>query len=372
MYCKDKGYSFNSNSYEINEFDLLQENCIFILEFDYLVKFDNLHSFPSRIRDVLIEINKNSSFIIPDNSDEIIMEFISEKFTCSLIRTLNGEIIVRRNNKQLIFNLLEDLSNGMSTISFDDRDNSKIRVIIGLLKDSLDIAVYSTAYNQLKNLYYVNPGSDIVHKSIRDDNFKLDKSIINLIRKNAVDMRITYKNEEEFISNVKKIFSHLNLSINNNTSNFAWDENFSKPKHEIDIAPTLYILILSLCEKAGLEINYEVGCTSGRIDLLVSGMIEKIGICNICIEIKKAHSSNLEHGLLSQLPEYMDKKGAIYGIYLILWFGNEEAIYSRFSGYKDLNSMLKTKKFDSKYKNFLRDIDIFSLDVSIPISASKK
>ena len=94
-----------------------------------------------------------------------------------------------------------------------------------------------------------------------------------------------------------------------------------QPKRETDIHPTIHGLLFDVALAKNLEIVPEYPVAGGRLDFLMSGVLKTGKIVSVCVEFKLAHSgSDLLHGLLKQLPAYMQAKGSDYGIYCVMFF----------------------------------------------------
>ncbi|MDQ4122738.1 MAG: hypothetical protein M3209_14975 [Acidobacteriota bacterium] len=95
------------------------------------------------------------------------------------------------------------------------------------------------------------------------------------------------------------------------------------PKRETDIHPQIRLLLDDLELLKGLQIIPEYYIGAGRLDFLITGRTKSGEIVNVCVECKLAHAKDLQHGLTVQLPEYMARKATDFGIYCVLYFGNE-------------------------------------------------
>lgn len=87
----------------------------------------------------------------------------------------------------------------------------------------------------------------------------------------------------------------------------------------------------------GLEIFRENKTSSGDIDFTITGAVEGIGSVSMCIELKNAHSKELENGLLNQLPDYMRSQQSEYGAYCVLNYNIDGNIEQRAELVQKLN-----------------------------------
>jgi hypothetical protein len=109
-----------------------------------------------------------------------------------------------------------------------------------------------------------------------------------------------------------------------------WDNHYddrkklpSTPKHEPHIHPQIESLLFHLPLQRGIEIRPEHPAGSRELDFLFTGRTVDGTTVDVCVEFKKAHATDLAHGLMVQLPEYMDRCRTDYGVYCVLDFGEE-------------------------------------------------
>lgn len=137
-----------------------------------------------------------------------------------------------------------------------------------------------------------------------------------------------------------------------------------------------------------VEVIPENETAVGRLDICCVGSVDGQGPVPFCIEVKLAHASDLEHGLEVQLPEYMASKRALYGAFVVLWFKGDwftlpsaqtiHQIRERIVRGDDEPKPSELAELDFALINrtvarpHLRNIRVFVLDVTKPISASKK
>ncbi|MGF6570060.1 hypothetical protein ABH945_002171 [Paraburkholderia sp. GAS333] len=93
-----------------------------------------------------------------------------------------------------------------------------------------------------------------------------------------------------------------------------------KPKDETEIQGNLHALLYDQFLAQSIEVIPEARNSRGRLDFSLLANVKGVGIDRIAVEFKHAHSNDLEHGLLSQLPDYMHSIRAKYGIYCVLYF----------------------------------------------------
>jgi hypothetical protein len=112
-----------------------------------------------------------------------------------------------------------------------------------------------------------------------------------------------------------------------NTSRSKNRKLVRSPKIEVDTHPTLHLLFWDWALLKGVDIVPENQTGAGDVDFALIGAVAELGAVPFCIEVKLAHSDDLVQGLERQLPEYMSRKGAPFGAYLVLWFRGD--LFSR-------------------------------------------
>ena len=138
---------------------------------------------------------------------------------------------------------------------------------------------------------------------------------------------------------------------------YLWkDDKFSVPLNEPDIQPIIKSHIQPTLEAKGIQISREVVAANGSLDFLCTytheGSLFKVGT-----ELKKAHHNKLLNGLTQQLPQYLKDEGTKHGIFLALWFKNENFQQpARYEGIPDLIKELE-KNIPKKYNFTIMVID---------------
>lgn len=185
-------------------------------------------------------------------------------------------------------------------------------------------------------------------------------SLIELIRRSALEHQNTYISADNFFEEVVAQLQILTDRIYaNNAFDQFWDTTREgnqiiarKPKREVEIHTSIKLLLDPLEIQRGWNIAPESPIGAGNLDFLITGRLSDGRSVHICVEFKLAHSSDLAHGLFTQLPEYMDKKVSDYGVYCVINFGGE---YSA-----------KVNQFGLKE---FRDPEC-SLDLALPVAAN--
>lgn len=222
------------------------------------------------------------------------------------------------------------------------------------------------------------------------------KSLFHLARAKKLQPTTSFATVEAFRTAVHEALCSLRGDIaESGAYNGFWDQRYRgrrkekpTPKRETDIHRQILLLLYDWAKMRSVEIVPEYETAVGRLDICFIGNVEGQGPVPFCVEVKLAHAQDLEHGLETQLPDYMSAKRAMYGAYVVLWFkggwfhlpstetihclrerivrGNYEPLPSESA---ELEFALVSK---TAIEAHLRNIRVFILDVSKPISASKK
>ena len=201
-------------------------------------------------------------------------------------------------------------------------------------------------------------------------------SLINWARAESIAPVTTYGSVEIFNEAVtSSLFQSIQDKVSNiGSSNPFWDVSYDgpkivskMPKRETDIHPTIHALLFDIALAKNLQISPEYPIAGGRLDLLVSGVLDTGQIANVCIEFKHAHSKDLLHGLLRQLPDYMRAKGCNFGLYCVMYFKGEDFEEPKDHDYNQLETLLNGEKISAGLSN----IRIIILDFSHKKTPSK-
>ena len=148
-----------------------------------------------------------------------------------------------------------------------------------------------------------------------------------------------------------------------------WDERSKQPKREPSIQPTMLALLREAFRGHGIEILRETHEGVGLLDFRCTASLRS-QVFNTCIELKLAHHSEIEQGLICQLPAYMDSVGTSFGVYVVLWF-KDEVNWNEPSTYSDpgeLQSTLLSLAAEQQPKT----ISVIVVDVTRKTPASKR
>jgi len=120
---------------------------------------------------------------------------------------------------------------------------------------------------------------------------------------------------------------------------FLWkNSKLEVPLNEPDIQPMIKTHLQPILEAKGIQISREIIAANGSLDFLCTytrnGNLFKVGI-----ELKKAHHEKLLNGLTQQLPQYLKDEGTKHGIFLVLWFKNDN--FGQPAKYDSIHALIK-------------------------------
>ena len=170
------------------------------------------------------------------------------------------------------------------------------------------------------------------------DNVKTDELIA---RKEKGKLKIyessVIKSETDLLKIVTDAITEIQKSIENRRSIHAfWDEKReivvngqkymvpAEPKMEPHIQPTLERFFDDKLKSLGIHVSRETNEGVGYLDFKFMFTTENQIRLLVCSELKLAHNEKLEHGLTKQLPAYVRANDSKSGIFLVMWFKDEE------------------------------------------------
>lgn len=140
------------------------------------------------------------------------------------------------------------------------------------------------------------------------------------------------------------------------------------PKNEKNIQPTLGRFFVHRLLPLGIQTIRESDEGIGILDFKFLLTTKENIPLNVCAEFKLAHHERLEHGLTKQLPLYLKASPSKSGVFLVMWFKDENGIYFREPSNKNKSEMLKY--LEEKVKD-INEKEGFTIK-SILIDASKR
>jgi len=195
-----------------------------------------------------------------------------------------------------------------------------------------------------------------------------------MARKANILPTVMYSSPVDFFQAVLLSLQSINDKITSSDMYESfWDFQFDgskivsrKPKKETDVVAAVHGLLIDVATLKNYQIHPQSPAAAGNLDFLINGVLETGEVIGCCVEFKHAHSSDLEAGLLNQLPSYMRSRGSQYGIYCVLYFkGTHYDLPSE--TIPDLEYRLKNTAFDAG----LKTINVITLNLSRPVPPSK-
>ena len=144
------------------------------------------------------------------------------------------------------------------------------------------------------------------------------------------------------------------------------------PKGEIEIQPTVHVFLQMALEPFGVHVIRESDEGSGSLDFRFSTTTAASELISVAGEFKLAHHKEVRAGVKRQLPRYMDSIPCTHGVFVLMWFKDEEGKY--FSEPKTRNlsgTRLFVIDLASKPDNAKHDILRRGIDCSGRPSASR-
>ncbi len=157
------------------------------------------------------------------------------------------------------------------------------------------------------------------------------------------------KKNIELIELVKKLIENFNSFIVNNSGyKLLWNETPLSPKREEASQLLFFGLIKEHCKVNNIDFSREVNQGRGPVDFKFSNGYQE----RVLIEVKRASSSKVKQGLLSQLPQYLESENIQVGFYVIIVQRDQE--------YKKISSLkAEAKELSEKLG---KAIDVFVID----------
>lgn len=161
-----------------------------------------------------------------------------------------------------------------------------------------------------------------------------------------------------------------------------WNEEVKKgrkiikkanPKSETHIQPTLLFAFKEGLEKKGINVIAESDEGIGRLDFKFLYTNKNREALCVCVEFKLAHHTGIKKGYKKQLPQYLKANRSRYGLFLVMWFKDDQSCFSEPSKWntaKELEEFLKEEISEVNSTDGLC-MKSLVLDASLKKSASK-
>lgn len=212
------------------------------------------------------------------------------------------------------------------------KTSQTILIVLRWQPTELKIVIFDKAYQDAVSSGQ-DPNMEMQKRSKNIDTIPTlpPNSILEWARKQTIAPNTFYNSMADFYHTVT--FSLQTITdkvVTTDMYNAFWDITYDgskivarKPKRETDIHPIIQSLLYDIALAKNLHIIPEYHIRGGQLDFLITGTLKDYKTANVCVEFKHAHSDDLLHGLIKQLPEYMRFRGADYGLYCVLYFKGE-------------------------------------------------
>lgn len=150
-----------------------------------------------------------------------------------------------------------------------------------------------------------------------------------------------FKNAEDLFITVVDCLEMCEVDIKRfGTERLLWAKEGSSMKPIAE--PMMSRLVASHLAGLGAAKGFAVSCEevagAGNVDFSVSAHVHGEGIRKVAIEAKKADNLKIQTGLTHQLPAYMNRLAAEWGILLTYWLASAAYPYPKYSSYADFES----------------------------------
>ena len=234
---------------------------------------------------------------------EIVFEIANPEFRFSL-RFENRSLILQRNESLLSLSLHPLIL-----------PNRKIRILAMWTQSALILDCGTSAEHRMRSEMATGPVAPPLE-------------LIRWARKRNLVEVSSYVDEIQFRERVYSCLNSINSKISEAAAhksfwNFIYDGNTivsRSPKKEVELQPLIHCLLSDQMLLSSIEVIPEHTTSAGKLDFLFVAHVKGRGLRKLCAEFKLAHSVDLEHGLIVQLPRYMKVSEAKYGAYCVLNF----------------------------------------------------
>lgn len=222
-----------------------------------------------------------------------------------------------------------------------------------------------------------NPGGTLYDSGEQSTQFTIPPvSLIDWATKKSLTPVTCYESEEKLR---ERIYSSLltlkDKFMTTRAINGFWDITYDgskivsrSPKRETDIHPTIHALLHDQMLLGGVKVVPESQTGVGDLDFSFMASVQDIGISEICVEFKLAHSKDVIHGLEKQLPSCMSNKRSSYGAYCVLWFKCDWFSDPNDRDLSDLEAELISKVPNTGFPG----IRVFIFDLGKQVMASRR
>ena len=219
-------------------------------------------------------------------------------------------------------------------------------------------------YEYTKLNKFLNKGKNTIQCGESTEDVMIQTLIDDILPK-PTQVLISDGDLQDFIYELLPNFEH-NINCKEGYSYLWRDRECNKePKFETEIHPYICNLLEIGADSRGIQLSREVKENNGNIDVFFSYTTREEKIVKTCIEIKKAEHPDVETAVGTQLTAYLDGMRSKHGIYLVLWFKNEEYNKPKYASMKELEDAIM-QNFPKRYS-----IKVKVIDCNKPIAPSK-
>ncbi len=146
-----------------------------------------------------------------------------------------------------------------------------------------------------------------------------------------------------------------------------------QPKNETLIQPTLHVVLDMALSPIGVQVIRESDEGIGTLDLRCLYTTKDGYGISVGIEFKLAHHKDIRKGIRNQLPAYLKAIRSKSGIFLVMWFKDQEEKYFKKPRAHKKNNTIEWLNSEAKTVNDKNNIKVipYLIDASIKPSASK-
>jgi len=192
-------------------------------------------------------------------------------------------------------------------------------------------------------------------------------SLISDIQIQKQDEHFTTDNDLKiFILKLMGDILERDITLKGGYLNFWRDKACKHPKDEVEVQPYICNTIDNYCSVNGINLSREVREANGNVDILFSYTNRDNELLRVCVEIKKSHHQDVENAISKQLPLYLESAGTQAGIYLVIWYKNEN--YLEPNKYEFKEELLNAIELNNPRN---KSISVKMLDCNKGISPSK-
>lgn len=238
----------------------------------------------------------------------------------------------------------------INDIKLDLFSNYSIRII-----DKSNLSILNQRVYALTN---PNSFSQSAGRFIEQLNsLNMSSSLINIRELLSSTIIKSEKNLAEFVYRLFDLVIKNSIELHGHYESMWKDKN--TPKLEPQIQPIIVNLIRHIFNYMGISIEREPKAATGQLDFLVSKTIDNNVLVKVPVELKLARYpdiSNIEDGINAQLPIYMKALNCNYGVFIVLWFKNNEFNYpNKYNSIAELDTHIKNIKSNNRIMDMIID-----------------